>query len=316
MSGHDHPHPPRNRWMLALGALILALFALSQTVVIVRQGESAVRTTFGRVDGAIAEPGLYGRWPWPVQKIETFDARTQVLEGALEQTLTQDGRPVLMSLFTAWRIADPVRFLERVGTADQARRNLAGLIGHWRNATVGRHPFEALVNPDPKALKLEAIEKAVADAAGPEARERYGIEIATVGIRALGLPQAITEKVFDRMRAERKAVAERYRSEGESEATRIRAEADSARDSKLAGAAAEARRIRAEGDAAAAEAYTVFEKDPGLALFLRKIEVLEQTLGQRSTVVLGADTPPFDLLAGSTNAAPVPMTAPAAGGGK
>jgi len=304
MSESDAAPRPPNRRIVLLGALIAASLAVSQSVVIVRQGECAVRATFGRVDGAaIVEPGLYGRWPWPVQAVYRFDARAQLLEGGLEQTLTQDGRPVLMSVYAGWRIADPIRFLERVGSIEAAQRNLAGLLGHWRNATVGGVPFEALVNTNAAKLKLEAVEQAIASAVGAETPERFGIEILTVGVRALSLPPAITEKVFERMRAERAAVAERYRSEGESEAVRIRAEADSLRDRKLAEASAEARRIRAEGDAAAAQAYAVFEQDPDLALFLRRLDVLEQTLGSRSTVILGVDAPPFDLL-GASNATP------------
>lgn len=301
----------RSAWLWALGVLLPALFAATQVLVIVREGESAVRTTFGRPDArAITEAGLYYRWPWPVQRIQRFDARTQLFEGAVEQTLTRDGRAIIVGLFAGWRIADPVTFLQRVGTPEQARRNLGGLLGHYKNSILGQTAFDALVNPDPKALQLEAVERRILEGARPEARERYGIELATVGIRRLGLPEAITEKVFERMRAERKTVAERLRSEGDSEAMRLRAEADSLRDRRLAEAEAEARRVRAEGDAAAAEYYETFEKDPDLAIFLRKMDVLEKTLNERSTVVLGADTPPFDLLVG-TNAMPLSVPAPA-----
>ena len=51
-------------------------------------------------------------------------------------------------------------------------------------------------------------------------------------------------------------------------------------------------------DAKAAEFYSTFEKDPELAIFLRKLEVMEQTLKEKSTVVLSADTVPYDLLTG------------------
>ncbi len=121
-----------------------------------------------------------------------------------------------------------------------------------------------------------------------------------VGIRRILLPEAITAKVFERMRAEREEIAERFRSEGEGEAIRIRAEADSERDQVLARAEANAKRIRAEGDAEAAEHYKIFEEDPELAMFLRKLEVLEETLKEKATVVLGPDTQPFDLLQGES----------------
>lgn len=280
---------------LMIAAVLLLL--LTQLVMVVREGEVAVVTTFGRVASAPrTRAGLYLRWPWPIQTAHRFDARVQVMEGGHDQTLTRDGRPVTIALFATWRVVDPVRFLERVGTFERARRNLNGLLGHWRNAVVGRHEFEALVHPDPAALKLDAIESAIAAGAAPEARERYGIELTAVGIRALGLPPAILERVFERMRAERAALAETYRAQGDAEATRLRAEAEARREQMLAQAEADALRLRAEGDAAAAEAYRMFEEDPELALFLRKLQVFEQTLGRRATVILGTETPPFDLL--------------------
>jgi len=289
----------RNYWMPALGLLLLALFALTQVMAILREGETAVLTTFEQPRRVLERPGLYFRWPWPVQRLYRFDARVRVLEGTFEQTLTRDGKNIVVMLFAGWRVRDPLRFLERVGGAAQAEQNLNGLISNYKNAVLGRRPFAALVNTDPAALKFDEIESEILAAVQPEARERYGVEVEFLGIRKLALPEAITEKVFERMRAERKEAAERYRAEGEGEAIAIRAEADSRRDQRLAAADAEARRIRAAGDAAAAEFFQTFEKDPELAIFLRKLEVLYETLGTNATVVIGADTPPFDLLRGA-----------------
>jgi membrane protease subunit HflC len=170
-------------------------------------------------------------------------------------------------------------------------------------------PLAGIVNADPQALQFERVEREILDAARPEALRRYGIRLEFLGLRKLSLPEAITEKVFERMRAERREVADQYRSEGEAEAVRIRAEADSAREQKLAAADAEARRIRAAGDAKAAEHYRVFAADPELAIFLRKLEVLEQTLGEKSTVVVSEQTEPFDLLGGD-RALPAPPAPP------
>ncbi len=289
----------RNYWMPALGLLLLALFALTQVMAILPEGETAVLTTFEQPQRVLDRPGLYFRWPWPVQRLYRFDARVRVLEGTFEQTLTRDGKNIVVMLFAGWRVRDPLRFLERVGGTAQAEQNLNGLISNYKNAVLGRRPFAALVNTDPAALKFDEIEGEILAAVQPEARARYGVEVEFLGIRKLALPEAITEKVFERMRAERKEAAERYRAEGEGEAIAIRAEADSRRDQRLAAAEAEARRIRAAGDAAAAEFFQTFEKDAELAIFLRKLEVLYETLGTNATVVVGADTPPFDLLRGA-----------------
>lgn len=294
----------RNIPMIFLGVLIAAVFALLQVVFTLRQGEVAVLTQLGRPVRALTEAGLYLRWPWPIQRVYRYDNRTRTLQGSFEETLTQDGKNVLVALYAGWRISDPITFLERVGTIEQAESNLDGLLRTYKNAAVGQLTFAQLVNIDPSALRADQIEQTVLHAVQPEALRRYGVDVRFVGVRRIGLPEAITQSVFERMRAERQALADRYRSEGEGEAIRIRAQADSERDQLLAQAEADARRSRAEGEAAAAGFFQVFEKSPELATFLRKLDALEETLREKSTVVLSSDTEPFDLLRGGDNALP------------
>ena len=292
--------------LLLSGLLIAALFAVMQLLFIVREGEVAVVTHLGRPVRSITDAGLYRRWPWPVQRVYRYDHRLRTLQGSFEEALTADGKNILLALYAGWRIAEPIRFLERVGTVEQAETSLDGLLRTYKNAAVGQYRFSQFVNTDASALRGEELEQKVLEQARGQALERYGVELRVVGIRRLGLPEAITQSVFERMRAERQALADGYRSEGEGEAIRIRAGADSERDQLLARAEADARRSRAEGEAEAAEQFKVFEKSPELALFLRKLDALEETLESKSTVVLSADTQPFDLLRGGTNALPSP----------
>jgi membrane protease subunit HflC len=288
----------RNTSLLAVGLIVAALFVLLQVLFIVREGEAVVVTTFGKPVRQLTDAGLYMRWPWPVQQVYRFDHRTHTLEGAFEETLTRDGKNILVAVYAGWRIKEPIQFLERVGTVEQAERNLDSLLRSQKNAVLGQFPLAGLINTNAAAVQFEAIERQMLANVQPEAVARYGAEVQFLGIRKIGLPESITEKVFARMNAERQEVAERYRSEGEGEAIKLRAAAESTRNQLLAKAEAEAKGIRAEGDAQAAEAYQVFEKDPELAMFLRKLEALELTLKDKATVVLSSETEPFDLLQG------------------
>lgn len=288
----------RNTLLVIVGLLVAALFVLLQVLFTVREGEAVVVTTFGKPERDIVAAGLYTRWPWPVQRVYRFDNRIHTLEGAFEETLTRDGKNILAAVYAGWRIKSPIQFLERVGTVEQAERNLDALLRSQKNATLGQFPFASLINTNAQAVQFEQIEQKMLADVQASALDRYGVEIQFVGIRKIGLPESITEKVFARMKAEREEIAERYRSEGEGEAIKIRAEADSKRNQLLAQAEADAKRIRAEGDAKAAESYQVFEKDPDLAIFLRKLEALEQTMKKKTSVVLSTDKPPFDLLDG------------------
>ena len=292
------------RLPLLFGVFIAGLFLTLQFVFILREGDCAVLTRMGKPERALTEAGLYRRWPWPVHRVHRYDARIHTLQGAFEETLTHDGKNVLVGMYCGWRIADPVAFLERLGSVERAESSLDGLLRTHKNAALGQIAFNQLVNTDAAALRHDTIERAVLDAMQPEAARRYGIEVAFVGIRQVGLPEAISLSVFERMRAERQELAERYRSEGEAEALRIRATAESERDQKLARAEADARRLRAEGEAEAAKHYAVFAQDPDLALFLRKLDALRDTIGEKATLVLSADTEPFDLLLAPSRAAP------------
>ncbi len=288
----------KNITLIVFGVVIAALFVLLQMVFIVRQGEVAVVTLLGKPVKAVAEAGLYSRWPWPIQRVYSFDNRTRTLEGSFEETQTADGKNVLVSVYAGWRIADPVKFLERVGTAERAEVNLDGLIRTYKNANVGQLRFGQLVNTDATQLKHDDLEKQLLAAVQGPAKDRYGIDVGFVGVRRVGLPESVTQSVFERMKAERQELADRYKSEGAGEAIKIRAQADSERDQMLAKAEAEARKLRAEGDAAAAQYYQTFAKNPDLATFLRKLEVMQDTLKEKSTVILSTETEPFDLLKG------------------
>ena len=273
--------------------IILALYLVSFQI---RINETAVLSTFGRPVKVLDEPGLYWKWPWPVQSLHRFDARLSILDSPLEETYTSDGKNIIIATFVAWRIEDPLRFLEIVGTKPEGERNIQSILRNYQNAVIGMHPLSSLISTDPEKLKFNEIEQKIKELVSQETETNYGIGIEIVKIKRMVLPADTTEKVFARMRADRSRLAERYRAEGEGEANRIRAEAESERDRILARAEAQAKRIMGEGDAIAAGYYTVFAENEELALFLRKLDALKETLKDRTTIVLHTDMPPYDLL--------------------
>ncbi len=87
------------------------------------------------------------------------------------------------------------------------------------------------------------------------AEEEYGIEVIDVRIKRIELSQEVRNSVYRRMEAERKALANKYRSEGAEEAERIQAFADKERTIILANAYRDSEKIRGEGDAISASNY-------------------------------------------------------------
>ena len=64
----------------------------------------------------------------------------------------------------------------------------------------------------------------------------------------------------------------------------------------MASAQARAKEIMAEGQQEAASYFNVFAQNPELAIFLKEIEALKESLQQKATIILDTKTPPFTLL--------------------
>ena len=284
-----------NRAAMVFGGVLAAFLLLSLIAFTVRSTEVACVATFGKPGRPITDAGLYWKAPWPIQRVYKFDARLQNYEGKFEQTYTKDGKNLILMVYAGWRIANPITFLERVGTADDAQRNLDGLIRTYKNGVLGKHEFSSLVSLDPEQLQFETIEKEMLEAIKKGAAERYGIEVAFLGIKMIGLPAAITQKVFDRMRSERLRIAGKLVAEGRERAGKVRAQAEEAEKTIIAEAEAQAKRIKGDGDAEAAKSLAVLRGHEDFAIFLRKREALETTLKERSTVIFDAKIPPYDL---------------------
>lgn len=287
----------RNPVTLITG-LIVAIIFLSMLVCFqVRQTEVVVVTTFGKYSRTIDQPGFNLRAPWPIQSVHRFDNRIRNFERKYEQVMTGDGRILVVDVFLGWQVRDARKFLERVGgDIGRAESNLEGILRDAKNSVVGKHPLSDFISPNRQDLKFDQIEKQMLDLVKPQALETYGVDIALVGIKQIGLPQGITEKVFERMKAEREQLVKQFQGEGAAEAIRIRSEADLARDQILAEADKQATIIRGDADKEASNWLKVFEQNPELAVFLLKLDALEQALKERATLVVDTRTPPFDLL--------------------
>src|SRR5690606_2649376 len=165
-----------------------------------------------------------------------------------------------------------------------------------QKTVISSYGFNNLVSNRPDELRFDRIERELLTQVQQKARDEYGIEVTSVRIDKLALPSQVTEAVFNAMKKERQAEADKYTSEGESTAERIKKEAESIANTILSFADLKAAQIEAEGQAAAVAANRVFRQDEELAVFLLKLENLGRMLKERSTIILDAEQPPLDLI--------------------
>lgn len=297
----------RNPLTLIIGILLLIVFGLLLFVFQVRKTEVAVVTTFGNPSRSLPEPGAYFKWPWPIQKVHKFDHRVQNFEDKLTEGLTSDSFNLLTSVYVGWRITNASAFFPKFAGSSQpiveAERVLERLLGNAKSGVLGKHPLSDFVSPVGEGNKFLEIEKEILAAIKAQVvANNYGLDIEFLGLKKIQLPESVTQAVFERMTSERKGLADKSQFEGEAEAQKIRSEAERKAAEMMANAESEATRIRGEGEAEAAKSLAIFQQNPELANFIFRLNALEGSLKERSTLVFDQNTPPFDLFRGaSTN---------------
>jgi len=277
--------------LLLLVCLAAGVVALAASAFVVDATEYAVVTRFGRPVRTVLEPGLHLRAP-AVDRVVRIDRRLLLTEPPVSEYLTLDKKNVIVRPYLAWRVSDPLRFLQSVLVRDAAEARLTGVTASELGAALGAVPFDALVSTDPARMRLAEI------AAGVEARVRdtalreYGIELVSLRLERLAFPQQNEAAVFQRMRAERERIARQSRSEGEEAGLKIRAEADRERARLLAEAERQAAEIRGRAEAEAARVYAdALQEDPEFYRFVRTLSSWDRILDENTTLVLPADSP-------------------------
>ena len=265
----------------AVWALVSSFFVLDIT-------EFGIVTRFGRVVRVLAEPGLYVVAPF--DRVVRLDKRILFFRPTPSEYLTIDKKNLDVDSLVTWRVADPVRFLASVATPSTAEERLSDIIPAGIGAVMGRYPASVLISTDPAKSNYQAIASEVVRRVADFARTAYGIDVISVDISRLHLPELNREHVFERMKAERAKIAKENRSAGELEAKRIIAAADHEKIRIDSQAAGEAERNKAQADAEASRTYAAaYGRDPGFYQFLRTLRAYDKILDEKTTLFLPAD---------------------------
>lgn len=117
--------------------------------------------------------------------------------------------------------------------------------------------------------------------------DELGIEVVDIRVKAIDLPQEVSQDVFRRMRSDREQEARRIRSEGQRQAEIIQANADQERTITLANAFREAEQLRGSGDAEASAIYTeAFSDDPEFYAFYRSLEAYRNSFASSGDMLI------------------------------
>jgi membrane protease subunit HflC len=128
------------------------------------------------------------------------------------------------------------------------------------------------------------------------ATNNYGITIEFLGLKRIGLPESVTQSVFDRMKAERNKYITQAQSDGEAQAAKLKSAAERQAADLVADATADATRIQGAGEAEAATMLSVFQQNPDLAVFQLELEAMKSgSMNQKTTLIFDETKTPFDI---------------------
>ncbi len=289
-SHHAGPAAPQRRkrhWRWVLGAVLLLFVYL--TFYTVRETEFVLVTQFGKSLYTVSDAGLHAKWFF--HSANYFDRRLHVYNPRPSEFLTRDKKNLVVENYVAWRIDDPVRFVETVGDIGAAEMRLHDIVWSGLSSALGSHDLDALVSVDRESRRTATMMDGLLEAIDRAALAQYGIRVVDVRIKRLNFPEQNKQSVYARMRAERERIARQYRAEGEEQALRIRAEADRRREEIISAAYKEAERIKGEGDAESTRLYgAAYGRNPRFYKLLRTLESYKKILDDKTTAILSSDS--------------------------
>lgn len=322
----------RFRPLMTASLTLVGLFLLDASTYVIREGQQAVITQFGRpLRVPETEAGLHLKLPL-VQEVHYVDSRILTWDGYPNQIPTRDKKYILVDTTARWRVVDALKFIQTVQSERGAQGRLDAILDAVTRDTISDHNLVEAVRNTNQILnvieaqrqaskrKLEAGEILVAEeeaitgeiekigvgrehlsfliAKGAAAElSSLGIEIIDVQLRRIAYESSVEKKVYERMISERKRIAEKIRSIGKGEQAKIQGK--TSRDLQRIDSEAyeKAQRIKGGADAEAIKIYAAaYSKDPEFYAFSRKVEAYRTAIREDARLLLSNGSAFFDLL--------------------
>lgn len=276
-------------------AIIITILVLgSGSLFVVREGQRAIVIQFGKVqrdsgtgDTKVFEPGLHFKLPF-IDSVRQLDARIQTLDDSPDRFVTSEKKDLIVDSYVKWRIQDFARYYLSTngGNKLQAEALLKQKVNNGLRNEFGSRTIAQIVSGERTELMEQAMKMASSSS------DELGIEIVDVRVKQINLPTEVSNSIFQRMRAERAAVAREHRSQGQEQAEVIKANIEAKVTVMLADAERNARQLRGEGDATAAQIYAeAYSKNADFYSFLRSMDAYRESFnGKQDILVVEPDS--------------------------
>lgn len=257
--------------LIGIAALAILVVILNSAF-IVPETHSALVFRFGEPKNQYTEAGLKFKVPF-AESVDFIDKRNRNLEQGQTEIIARNQERLIVDAFARYRIIDPLRFYQSVRSETIGEDRVGSQLEDALRAVLGSVTVDEIISERRSEL-MGRIQEQLSQSARP-----LGVEIIDVKIRRADLPQTNSEAVFQRMIAERRQLAQQYRSEGSERANQIRAQADRQVIEIKAQAEEEAQKIRGAADGERNAIFAAaYSKDPEFFAFYRSLLAYEEAL--------------------------------------
>lgn len=273
--------------VLGLAGALIVVLIVSSSVYIIPETHRGVLLRFGELIETDIEAGLHFKVP-VIDQVREFDVRVLTNDLPARQYLTIEKKPLDVDSYIAWRIQDVDQFYRATG-GDELR---AISLLQSRVDTGLRNEFGVRTMHEVVSGQRDELMQQLVSRIDETVVNELGVKVLDIRVKAIELPQSVSENVYRRMRTEREKLAQEFRSRGRELAEGIRADADRQRTVVLAEAFATAEETRGEGDGQAARIYAdAYSADEEFYRFYRSLTAYGQTFSNKGDIlVIDADS--------------------------
>lgn len=305
---------------IVIALLLIGIIILANSMVVTRQNQFKLIRQFGRVDRVVTDAGLSFKIPF-VESVDVIPKELLLYDIAASDVITSDKKTMIVDSYVLWHVTDPLKFAQTLScSVNNAEGRIDAIVYNaMKNTISNMKQDEVIRSRDGKmTVTVDETEESVANndmevstekeevieitslteeimAQINHVEDQYGIEIVTVEVKKLDLPDDNKQAVYTRMISERENIAAQYTAEGKSEAKIIENTTDKEVSIMLSDAEAKAEATIAEGEAEymriLSDAYSDPEKTDFYS-FVRALDALKESIsGDNKTVILSDDSP-------------------------
>jgi len=305
-------------WVI-FAAVIFALIIVRSCMIVTYENQYKLVRRFGKVERVIATPGISFKIPF-IETVDVVPDQILIYDLPASDVITSDKKTMIVDSYVLWRVTDPLKFAQTLsGSVTNAENRIDNIVYNATKNTISNMTQDAVilsrdgkmtvtiaeadtdvvsrdisVDEETAVVEITSLtEEIMAQINSVESQ--YGIEIITVDVKKLDLPDDNKQAVYTRMISERENIAAQYTAEGNAQAQIIMNTTDREVSITISNAQAQAEAIRAEGEAEymriLSDAYSD-ESKADFYSYVRALDALRASMANGDdTIILSEDSP-------------------------